>query len=94
MIEKSGFATLEAAKLAQAEERVKHGRGEEVIPTRLTVAAWLREWHEGLSRDGRKSLKPLTLESYGRHIGQHLVGPPAAALHDSAWSSCASSHPR
>jgi integrase len=75
VIEKSGFASFKDAELARAEELVKRGRGGYIIPARITTAAWLRQWLAGLNREGARSLKPLTVESYGRHVAQHLIGP-------------------
>lgn len=76
LIEHSGYATLEDAQLAQAEDRIQRGRGAQIMVTHLTVADWLRQWCEELGREGHKPLKPLTLEFYGREVAQHLIGPP------------------
>jgi len=72
-VEKAGFATRGDAVQARADELAKLGRGDYRPPSRMTVAAYLRDvWLPAIEHDG---LKSTTIEAYEGHVKHHLIGP-------------------
>ena len=73
MIETSGFRTQKDAELARATELAKCGRGCYVVSTHITTSEFLRDVF--LPKVRNDGLKPVTVESYERHVREHLIGP-------------------
>lgn len=65
-----GFKTRREAQEALDKLRVSARDGTFVEPTKLTLAAWLERWCDGLATLGRS---PGTIESYRRQMLTHVV---------------------
>lgn len=64
-----GFPTEEAAKVARDKARVANSRGEYVLRSGVTVAAYLAEWLDGHALE----IKPRTRAGYAQLINSYVV---------------------